>query len=221
MEKRIDMNNNQDQSTQIKVAELVEPQKELESITNYMIKTWDGFDKVNASAFFSQIWSACLDKTQNQYEGYSFTEFVKQWTEERADYNNWKNAGTTISQQEFKEKLKEDVIHRFPIFFLMQNMGFKDGINQDWDYEEVANQITAQIKKDFPEASKLKPKGWKEFKKNYTDYAGMAEFDSKAAKKEFGGMHSGTACSHAFEVKVALPYVMYDDTNQGRKPLDI
>jgi hypothetical protein len=186
-----------------------------------MVKTWDGFDKVNAEAFFTQIWNICLEKTKDKYEQYTFTEVVRQWSEERADYNNWKNAGTTISEKEFKEKVKEDVLQKFPVLILLENMKFSSEINKNWDYEKVANGITAQIKKEFPDASKLKPKGWKEFKKNYSDFAGQAEFDSKAAKKEFGGMHSGTACSHPFEVRVALPYVMYDDINHGRKPLNV
>ena len=42
----------------------------------------------------------------------------------------------------------------------------------------------ADIKKSFPEAKSLKPKGWKELAKDYEDYKGMKEFDNKKAKKK-------------------------------------
>jgi hypothetical protein len=209
------------EAKKIEVPELVDSNKELDAITKYVSNNWDGFEKIDAKPFFTKIWDLCLEKTKNKFEQHSFTNLIEQWDDERSDYNNWVSAETTITKKEFDNKLNEDALKKLPIMILLKKMELADKVNKNWDFEEVANEVTAQIKKEFPDASKLRPKGWKEFKKNYIDYAGMSEFDSRAAKKEFGGMNSGTACSHAFEVKVALPYVMYDEINQNRKPLDV
>ena len=204
----------------IKFAALVDPEHELKAMTNYVVNNWDGFDKVNAEELFKQIWDTCLDKTKNVFDNYRFTDLVQQWDGERRDYNNWKKAGTPMSKSEFDEKIYEDVVKQIPLEIMFKTSKLHSKYRDDWDYEKVANSITNQIKNDFPDSNKLKPKGWDKFKKNYSDYGGMSKFDSAKAKQEFGGMNSGVGC-HPFEVRVALPYVMYDDVNQSRKPLDV
>jgi hypothetical protein len=208
------------QSQIIKFSALVDPEHELKAMTNYVTNNWDGFDKVNAEELFKHIWETCLDKTKNVFDNYAFTDLVQLWDEERRDYNNWKNAGTSMSKKEFDEKIYEDVVKQIPIEIMLKTTELHRTIRDDWDYEKVAKSITNQIKNHFPESDKLKPNGWDKFKKNYSDYAGMDKFDSAKAKQEFGGMHSGIGC-HPFEVRVALPYVMYDDINQSRKPLEV
>jgi hypothetical protein len=67
---------------------------------------------------------------------------------------------------------------------------------------------------------KALPKGYKEFKKNYQDYQGMEELDEAQLLKKFKGHGDGGTCSPPFVTRVSLPHVVYDDTNQGRRPLE-
>lgn len=205
---------------QIKNLVLVDANNELKAMTNYITNNWDGFDEVNAEKLFTAIWDTCLDKTKNVFDNYGFTDLVQSWSDERRDYNNWKKSGTNISENDFNKQLQNDLVNELPMQIMFKIMELHSKYRKDWDYEKVEKIITNTIKNDFPESTKLKPKGWEKFKKNYHDYDGMSNFDSAKAKKEFGGMHSGIGCP-PFEVRVALPYVMYDDTNQSRKPLEV
>lgn len=208
-------------NSQMKNLVVVDPNHELQAMTNYVTKNWDGFDKVDAEKFFTQTWNICLDKTKNVFNNYGFTDLVISWDSERKNYKNWKNAGTKISEKEFENRLYDDLVRELPTQIMFKTTELHRKYSEGWDYEKVAKSILFQIQKEFPEASNLKPKGWSKFKKNYTDYKGQAEFDSIQAKNEFGGMNSGGNGGSSFEVRVALPYVMYDNENQSRGPLEV
>lgn len=204
----------------IKVPKLVDSDFELKTITNYITSTWDGFDKVDAQAFFAKAWELSVDKTKNQFDEYAFTGLVEAWREEREDYSNWKAASSKIDEKELPLKLYDDEIAKIPMNILIGSMTLNKFVRNNWDYEKVVTQIVSQLKEDFPNASRLKPKGWLNLSKTYSDFDGMADFDKTKARKDFGGMDSGTAGSPSFEVRVSLPSVIYDDKCQGRKSLE-
>lgn len=183
---------------------LVNPDNELKSITNYITKTWDGFTDEKTNAFFKTVWDTANDLLKNNYDPYLLAEFRDSLKKMR-DLPEFKING--ISSKDF------------PIYFMLSNSSFKEKIMKDWDYESVVDNIVLQVKKDFPFASKARPKNYKTMAKDYRDYQGMAELNGKKLKQLFGGMHSGTASSHSFEIRTALPHVMYDDKCQGRKPI--
>lgn len=65
----------------------------------------------------------------------------------------------------------------------------------------------------------IKPKGYDELKKDYTDYDGIDEWDNNERGKQeddFKGFDNGD-----FNIVRALsaPHVVYDDLSQGRPPL--
>lgn len=187
---------------------LIDANDELQAITTYLTQTWDGFDKFDGHEFLEVVWEQCVDKTRNIYNQYGFTDFCEQWMNERKDYNNWKNAKTTISEKDFSSQLSKDAISMTPINIILYNMKLHDVINKNWDYEATANNILQSAKQQFPECSKVRPIGWKKNAKKSVD-------DSV----QFTGIHSGTACSHPFQVRVSLKHVKYDDEEQGRNPL--
>ncbi len=86
-----------------------------------------------------------------------------------------------------------------------------------WDYERQAKRVAEDIQRAFPWATDIKPNGWELMRTDYTDYRGMTDWDDKTSRADFEG--------HEFAVRAldlvsatALPNVMYDDVNQGRRP---
>lgn len=183
---------------------LVSSEHELKAIINYITKTWDGFTDEKTSEFFKTVWDTANDLLKNNYDPYLLAEF-------RDSLKLLRNS------PEFK--INGMSSKDFPIYFMLSNSSFKEKIMKDWDYERVVDNIVAEVKNNFPFASKARPKNYKNFAKDYEDYKGMAELNSKELKELFGGMDSGTATSHSFEKRTALPHVMYDDKCQGRKPI--
>ena len=89
-----------------------------------------------------------------------------------------------------------------------------DDIN---NFSTIADAVYNYIMKYW--TGTIKPKGYKKFLENYEDYAGMEDIDHAKLEDEFKGFKDGGACSFPFPIKVSLPHVAYDDTNQGRNPL--
>lgn len=67
---------------------------------------------------------------------------------------------------------------------------------------------------------KALPKGYAKYRKGYQDYDGMEELDEKALMNSFKGHDDSGTLSPPFPVRVSLPHVTYDDTCQGRPPLE-
>lgn len=78
------------------------------------------------------------------------------------------------------------------------------------------------VKKRWKGFGHLKPKRYKEFIEDYTDYKGMGgdEDDCRiaAAENEYNGFNDETATSFSFPTKVDIAHVAYDDICQGRDP---
>ena len=187
--------------------ELIDTDKELEAIINYVTLNWDGFDKVNAKDFFTKAWTDVLTLTSNKFDEHELHNFVVKLKEDFSPNGN---------------KMIDDKINisDLPVRLLIAKTYLSKFVKEDWVYRDKVNQILTDMKIIFPEASKLKPKGWKEMAKDYNDYDGMEELDEKSLKESFKGMHFSTAVSFPFEVAVSLPHVMYDSKCQGRKPLE-
>lgn len=205
----IDTADIQAEEKRVKPKPLVDSEKELLAITNYVASTWDGFDKVNAPEFFSKIWNDVTTLTKNKFTEHAFHNLVIHIMDEYP-------AGA--EPKIINEKIKPSDLLRS---LMIGKSYLSDMTNQNWDYEKNVNKILVEVKKEFPDAGKLKPKGWSKMAKGYNDYDGMEELDGTELKANFKGMHSGTAGSASFEVRVSLPHVIYDDKCQGRKPLEV
>lgn len=185
---------------------VIDSDKELNAITHYICTTWNGFTEKNASDFFKQAWNYCNDMLKNHFDQYVFLDFIKTLY----DLNDLPNV--KINGMNSKE---------LPMFFLISNSVLKDTISKNWNYEKNVTTIIHHLKDNFPYASKVRPKNWHKLAKNYSDYDGIQELNSDYLKQLFGGMNSATAGSSSFEIRTSLPYVMYDDKCQGRKPLEV
>jgi len=101
-------------------------------------------------------------------------------------------------------------------------MACKLETRQDLNYSDHSKALRECIKKNFRISVVPNVKGgYKKYKETYEDYQGMEELDEKALLEEFNGFDNSTAGDFPFPIKVALPHVAYDDTNQGRNPFNV
>ena len=189
----------------MKVLPFVDSDKELTAITNYISNTWNGFSDEASPKFFEKVCNLSNHMLQNHFDYYSLFDFRKK-LEELDELLQF-----TINGLSNKD---------ITMYFLIAGNALQDAIKKEWDYEKNVNTIISEVKSEFLFASKAKPKNWSKMAKTYCDYDGMAELDSEALSKLFGGMNSGTAGAPSFEIRTALPHVIYDDICQGRKPLE-
>lgn len=98
----------------------------------------------------------------------------------------------------------------------MEKKRIKDAtLNELENFSAIADPIRELIETYWE--GDLKPKGFDEFKEEYNDYEGMGE---PQYDLEFKGFDSSTAGSFSIEEQLNLPNVVYNDTNQGRNPVE-
>lgn len=200
----------------------VDPNQELEYIIEYVQKRWEGFDKVDIQAFFTQIWEKSLELSKYKIDNYGFTDLYEEWNTERMEHKNWQNAGSKLSAEDIKNYSIYDYPRNFIYSILSAPSTYHEIVMSKWDYSKNVKKLLKETNESFPDASKIKPIGWKKLAKNYKDFDGQEEYcknQQAIDDKEFKGIDSGNAVAFPFQARVALPYVMYDDKCQGRKPL--
>lgn len=194
------------EQNKIKANPLVDSDKELVAITHYISTTWNGFSDETSPEFFKKVWNNCNHLLRNNFDQYVFLDFMKELYELK-DLHSVKVNGLNSKD--------------LPMYFMISKSSLNDALRKDWDYEKNVHAIIADVKSEFPYASKARPKNWTKLAKNYVDFDGMDELNSLELHKLFTGMNSGTAGAPSFEVRTSLPHVMYDDKCQGRKPLEV
>ena len=205
----VDTADEQAEEKRVKINPLVDPDKELQAITNYVASTWDGFDKVNAPEFFKKIWTDVTELTKNKFDEYAFHNLIVKIKDDYPSGSEIKTINDKVQAVDLS------------VGIMLGRSFLAKMVNNHWDFEKNVNEILAEVKKEFPDFSQLKPKGWSKMAKSYRDYEGMSELDTASLRANFKGMDSGTAGASSFEVRVSLPHVMYDDKCQGRKPLEV
>ena len=91
----------------------------------------------------------------------------------------------------------------------------------DLHFEEEIGAIEKFLIKYWDGVQEVKPKGYEAFAVGYTDYGGMTEWgenERETQENDFDGIDDGED-GFNFVSNVAVPYVMYGDTNQRRSPL--
>lgn len=85
------------------------------------------------------------------------------------------------------------------------------------DFSRLCKPLVKYIRK-FWNWKGLKPKGYKEFKANYSDYD-QDELAIMRAER-FDGINDASSCGFSFPFATARHNVCYNDVNQGRDPLN-
>lgn len=202
-----------------KAKEEINIQKELKHLIEYTQKRWN--DNGDLSKIITTIWNSVEPLTVNMFSQYGFFEVSEQWSKERQESSKWDN---NLSKHEKDLIYIYDAIHSFLRDFSSSANRLYDISMKKWNYEKIVKKITSDIQDEFKNTSDIKPLGWEELAKNYTDYDGMDEYSRKSQLKEekaFKGCDSSGHTSFGFPGRIALPYVMYDDKCQNRKPLEV
>lgn len=201
----------------------INPDNELNALIEHIERNWDGFDKHEVSNVINTIWSQALPATKYYAPADNLIDIIQQWNKERNDYSNWVKAGTDMTQEQFMELRPLDAFNKLMMWLIMGPMEIQSAFSEKWDYEKVCNDIISELKINFPSIAKVKPKGWLKLSKNYSSYDGMDDYlknQKLIDQKEFKGINSGTATTHNFPTRVALPYVMYNAKDQGVTALE-
>ena len=191
---------------------IINTEKELQAIIKYVCNIWDGFDKIDIKDFFDYIYDKSIYLNRNNFNHTEFSDLFEKLQKENPQLNSDKS----INEKMINGILASNIcINMLTGTFVLHRI-----LDKEKNYMKSVNSIIYSLKEKFPDAKKLKPKGWKELNKNYSDHDGMLELDEKALKKEFGGFDSSTAVCGPFELRVSLPHVMYGNNDQSIKPLE-
>lgn len=190
-------------------------------VSAYLMKTWDGFSQEEATKFVDIVWDEATQLVSAYTEGYAFTESVEKLQKLLEDSALWLHEGFQSSEIKATTLNLRDKLYRLPMAILISSSELSNGFRDIWDYEKAVNLLSNQVKADLPTANKWRPKGWSKMAKNYKEYEGIKELSSEDLCKEFGGFYSGGAACGPFPVRISLPHVMYDDKEQGNKPLQV
>jgi hypothetical protein len=89
-------------------------------------------------------------------------------------------------------------------------------LDGEWDFEDSADCVYSMVLQHHEDLSKARPKGWEKLAENYVEYSGMSDYDA-ADEKLFDGADSQADGAHGYPHRIALPYVMYDEFEQGHR----
>lgn len=84
--------------------------------------------------------------------------------------------------------------------------------------------IVKHLRKYWDGVNNVRPKGYKEFCKDYCDFDGMIEWDEherEQLENEFQGFDTDGTTDFNFVKTVSLPQVAYDANCQGRPPFEV
>lgn len=203
-----------------KALERIDTDKELDALISFVEKRWDGFENLNIREIFSTCWEYGLEVSKHHFDQYGLGDVTQKMKTERQDSSKWKNS--PYSKQELEHIIYYDAIYQLSMNMSSADRKVYEAVMTGWDFSTHTKTLTNMIKKSFPDTSRVKPKGWSSLSKEYSDFNGMDEYCENEAKidmADFQGCNSDTAGASGFHGRVVLPYVMYDDKCQGRKPL--
>lgn len=92
-------------------------------------------------------------------------------------------------------------------------------IDGPWRFEDKARNVINRVRASHPHVINAKPKGWREFGKDYNDFDGMEEYCKNQARldrAEFKGEIFSSRMAPPLYQDLSLPYVKYQDSGQGR-----
>lgn len=186
-------------------------QKEFEALFEFIELRW--VTKLGLRELLEKVWSKGLELYADTAESeYRVSNKIMKLSDNE---DNYINSSLTEAEESVASRSHPYIIFSRALFILSCSGLLKqpDGLRY-YDIERIMKGLLAE----YPECKQAKPKGWSAFKKNYTDYAGMDEYNEKADKDVFKGTDIEPD-DRSFVLKISLPQVMYDDVCQGNKAI--
>lgn len=192
------------------------------AIYDFLNSRWEGHNSKDLKDIVDLVWNKTMEARKHVFSPYFATDIVSDWSEKRKQSDKWKK-NTQYSKKDIETVISYDYLSISLMKLIMNTSRVVDFLNEQFDYEKTSKNITSLIRQAFPESSKMKPEGWKELNKNYDGFNSMEQYASKQKEdyKDFTGSYVSHPAVHHFVVRVSLPHVMYDDKEQGRKPLQV
>ena len=191
------------------------------AIYDFISSRWENYNDKELRKIVELVWQKTIDVRKHVFSPYFATDIVSDWLEERKQSSKWQN-NSQYTKKDIEVLISYDYLHVSLMKLIINTSKVVDFLNEQFDYEKTSKNITSLIRQEYHDSSKMKPKGWKELNKNYDGFNSMEQYDSKQKQdfQDFTGSYVSHPAVHHFVVRVSLPHVMYDDKEQGRKPLE-
>lgn len=185
-------------------------QKEFEALFEFVELRW--VTKQGLRELLEKVWSKGLELYADTAESeYRVSNKIMKLSDSDSE-DKYINSSLTEAEESVASRSHPYIIFSRALFILSFSKQ-PDGLRY-YDIENIMKGLLAE----YPECKQAKPKGWAAFKKNYTDYAGMDEYNEKADKDVFNGTDIEPN-DRSFVLKISLPQVMYDEVCQGNKSI--
>lgn len=185
----------------------IDTDKELFCLIDYIKKTWTNLPlDVDLTSFVKEIFLIGLEDSKNHIDFFDDFNFDKK----REDYLQSIN----------KESLIDfDHVYQFLNFAPLIFHRLGDQLKKISHIDDRPLELTKTIKEKYNILDDLQPIGWDNMEPTYIEYDGMEEFDHRTNDKLFLGHHNYKSGGYGFHVRIALPYIMYDEKEQNRSRL--
>lgn len=188
-------------------------QKEFEALFEFVELRW--VTKQGLRELLEKVWSKGLELYADTAESeYRVSNKIMKLSDSDSE-DKYINSSLTEAEESVASRSHPYIIFSRALFVLSCSGVLKqpDGLRY-CDIECIMKGLLAE----YPECKQAKPKGWAAFKKNYTDYAGMDEYNEEADKEVFNGTDIEPD-DRSFVLKISLPQVTYDEVCQGNKAI--
>lgn len=187
----------------------IDTDKELFCLIDYIQKTWTNLPcDEDLYSFVKEIFIIGLEDSKNHIDFFDDLNFDKK----REDYLQSIN----------KESLIDfDHVYQFLNFAPLVFHRLGNQLKKISHVDDRPLELIKTIKEKYNILDDLQPIGWDLMESSYIGFDGMEEFDHKTNDQLFLGHHNYKAAGYEFHVRIALPYIMYDEKEQDRSRLYI
>ena len=176
--------------------ELIDINHEFENVLNFVQSSWHTIDCL--PEMFSVAWQAGLKHGHDQFKlSIKTMDFIHDTLEEKS--------------------MNKDV-QNYYINLIMGQHRIQNLVLGKFDFEDTTHALFKKITSQYPDWKKIQPHGWDKMLKKYEEFGGMREYDLQKDRNNFQGVKSEM---YDFPRRIALPYVMYDEKEQGRHRVQV
>lgn len=172
----------------------IDPQRELDSILQYIAQTWDGGDSTKTQTAITNLYYEALELTKNTLDPYAFNDFLFQ-------LGNKEKSNINVEIFEDNKSLNW--------LLLNLNYGYMDFVS----FERNNRKYSAE---DFEKLEPIVPKYWEPLNTNYMTRDDIQSYMLDKPIFQFSGTHFKFETK--FEDNVGMEHVMYYAHEQDCKP---
>lgn len=198
----------------------INPIIELNNILEYLKSRWIIWDHEEFTDVINHVWYLGLQDGQDLLCINKLYDNLELFYKKRNDKNVWSE-----NNPHFDIKMLMHIYTYDAIYYYQKNLftslnKITTFIKNEFDFEKNMKKILKLVKESNPNYIKLKPIGWNKLLKTYHTDDGMDEYletQEEIDRNDFKGVNTSGASSGDFTIRTSLPYVMYDEKEQGRK----